>query len=234
MTVDEIRARMDAVAQPARIAGARRFFKEPVHPRGVAAPDQKRIAAAVYQAIRLWPVADRDALCSALWRNGKLEDGTLACYVYQRFKKQCGKEAFELFESWIDHYVSNWAQCDSVAPTLLAACIANEPALMRRFPKWIKSKNRWKRRAAAVALIHEAKAGRNTAFLFEMAEGLLEDEDEMVQKGVGWLLKEAYPQKPREVVEFMLPRLHRMPRLMVRYAAEKMSPAHRAAVMLRG
>jgi hypothetical protein len=42
----------------------------------------------------------------------------------------------------------------------------------------------------------------------------------MVQKGVGWVLKETYPKRPDEVLEFL--RLNSFPRLVVRYAAEKM------------
>ena len=30
----------------------------------------------------------------------------------------------------------------------------------------------------------------------------LDDTDDMVQKGLGWLLKETYPMKPREVIQF--------------------------------
>ncbi len=233
MTAEQIRARMDAAATPERIAVMKRFFKEPVDPRGISATDQKQIAKEVFQAIRKWAASERNALCTALWRDGKHEDGQMACYVYQRFKKQCGKTEFQLFESWIDSYVSNWAQCDALAPTMVAACVANDPSLLKPLAKWTKSKNRWKRRAAAVTLIHEAKFGRNLDFVFEIADLLLDDADEMVQKGVGWLLKEAYPQSPQECMQFLIPRLDRMPRLMVRYAAEKMSAADRATVMKR-
>ena len=233
MTVDEIRARLDAAASKDRAVVAARFFKEPIDPRGVSAADLKRIAAEVYREIKHWPADQRNKLCIGLWKNGKLEDGPVAAYIYRRFEKQCGSAEFRIFESWIDNYVSNWAHCDSVAP-MLAACIGNEPELMKQVTAWTRSKNRWKRRAAAVALLREAKQGRNTAFLFGIAERLIGDDDEMVQKGVGWLLKETYPKKPRETVEFLMPRIERIPRLVVRYAAEKMSALDRATVMKRG
>ena len=234
MTVTKLRERMEAVASKERIGVARRFFKEPVDPRGVAAPELKRIAAEAYREIKLWPTLQRDEFCTELWKSGKLEDGAVACYIYRRFEKQCGAAEFALFESWIDNYVSNWAHCDSIAPTLLAACIAKDPALMKRLTAWTKSKNRWKRRAAATALLREAKLGCNPEFILGLSDLLIEDSDEMVQKGVGWLLKETYPKKPRETVEWMLARLGRMPRLVVRYAAEKMSKADRALIMKRG
>ncbi len=143
MDAVEIRARLQAVSSKNRIDGARRFFKEPVDPRGVAAPDAKRIAAEVYREIKLWPVARRNKLCTGLWKGGKLEDGPTATYIYRRFEKQCGAAEFQLFEIWIDNHVSSWAQCDSIAPSLLAACIGNEPGLMNRLTAWTRAKNRW-------------------------------------------------------------------------------------------
>ena len=117
---------------------------------------------------------------------------------------------------------------------LLAAAIANEPALIGELPAWTRSRNRWKRRAAIVALLQEAKTGRHTAAVLETAGLLLEDTDDMVRKGVGWVLKEAYPKRPREVMSFLLPRAERTPRLVLRLAAEKMSAADRAALLAQG
>jgi 3-methyladenine DNA glycosylase AlkD len=51
-----------------------------------------------------------------------------------------------------------------------------------------------------------------------------------VQKGVSWLLKEAYPARPREVVEF-LKRRRDWPRLVLRYAAEKMTAQDKARIL---
>ena len=62
---------------------------------------------------------------------------------------------------------------------------------------WTRSKNRWKRRAAAVALLHEAKQGRHTIAIFDIAKRLHKDADDVVRKGVGWLLKETYPKRPK-------------------------------------
>jgi 3-methyladenine DNA glycosylase AlkD len=60
---------------------------------------------------------------------------------------------------------------------------------------------------------------------------LLTDADDMVQKGVGWVLKETYPKKPREVVAFLKSRAAGAPRLVLRIAAEKMTARDRAAVL---
>jgi 3-methyladenine DNA glycosylase AlkD len=175
-------------------------------------------------------VAQRNKLCDGLWR-GKFEEGVLVSHLYKRFANQCSRCEWKLFERWIDRYVHNWAHCDGVASWLLAACIANEPELKFELPGWTGSKNRWKRRASAVALLQEAKQGRSTGDILQIAQTLRSDDDDMVLKGVGWVLKEAYPKQPEQIVAF----LHEMafPRLVVRYAAEKMSGADRAAVMSR-
>ena len=118
---------------------------------------------------------------------------------------------------------TNWAHCDGVSTWLIAASIANRPELMTKLPRWTKSKNRWKRRAAAVSLIQEAKQGRNSETIFQICGLLRDDPDDMVRKGVGWLLKETYPKRPREVIRFLDDWRASAPRLVLRLAAEKMT-----------
>ena len=96
-----------------------------------------------------------------------------------------------------------------------------------------RSKNRWKRRSAAVSLIQEAKQGRNPATIFAICDLLLRDADDMVQKGVGWLLKETYPRRPREVLDFLDGWRARAPRLVLRLAAEKMTGNDRKWLLTR-
>jgi len=152
-----------------------------------------------------------------------LEEGVVVCHLYRRFAKSCGEREFRMFEQWIDRYVRNWSHCDGVSTWLIAASIANRPGLADRLVAWTKSKNRWKRRSAAVSLIQEAKAGRNTETIFHIAGLLLQDADDLVRKGVGWLLKETYPKRPRELLAFLEPWRTRAPRLVLRLASEKMT-----------
>jgi 3-methyladenine DNA glycosylase AlkD len=196
------------------------------------APDVHALAPAVYRALKVAPAAVRNRFCTDLWKSGRWQEWALACYVYRRFARACGAAEFRLFEGWLNRYVNNWGACDGLASWLLAACIENEPELSAALPAWSRSRNRWKRRAAAVALVYEAKRGRSTERIFEVAELLIDDDDDMVRKGLGWLLKETYPKKPGEVVRFLLAH-PAAPRLVVRYAAEKMSPADRPKVMRR-
>lgn len=238
MTPDELLARvrreLKAAVDPKYREGVLNYFKEPIDPYGVRGPEVKRITAAAYREWKLWPPGRRNRFCEALWRSGKAEEGAVAVYLCRRLGKQCAECEFRLFERWIDRYIRNWAHCDGVSSWLIAASIANQPSLMDVLPAWTKSTNRWKRRAAAVSLLQEAKRGRHTDHIFQVADLLLADPDDMVQKGVGWLLKEAYPKKPKEVVRFLAARKGRPSRLLLRYAAEKMTPADRTVVLSRG
>ena len=230
----EIRAEFDRLADPGAVEGAQRFFKDqPVILRGVTAPQIQRVARDIYPRIKNLSIADRDRLCTALWASRSHEEGALVCYVYRRFAKQCGVREFALFTRWLDRYVDNWAHTDGLSLWLLGASIANAPTLISKLDPWTRSKNRWKRRAAAVALVYSAKRGEHTRAILRIAAPLIEDEADMVQKGVGWLLKETYPKKPAEVVRFLFANRTKTTRLVLRYAAEKMTAADKARVLAR-
>jgi 3-methyladenine DNA glycosylase AlkD len=230
----EITAALEHLADPRGAESAKYFFKDqPIDPRGISAEELRRIAREFHPRVKELSVAARERLCTNLWATGKLEDGALACYLYYRFEKQCGAREFALFTRWLDRYVHNWAHTDGLSVRLLGVCIANDPALIDDLDAWTRSKNRWKRRAAAVALIHSAKRGKHTRAIFCIAAPLIEDPDEMVQKGVGWLLKETYPQKPAETVHFLIANRTKTTRLVLRYAAEKMTATDKARVLAR-
>jgi len=228
------RAALKAAADPKVAAGALWFFKEPIKPYGVRTPQSRELARLAYAQVKQWPVAERDRFVTELWKSGMLEEGVIVCHLYRRFAKTCGEREFAMFEQWIDRYVSNWSNCDGVSTWLIAASIANHPGLADRLAGWTKSKNRWRRRSAAVSLIQEAKRGTNTETIFHICDLLLNDTDDMVRKGVGWLLKETYPKKPREVLHFFEDRRATTPRLVLRLAAEKMTPKHKQWLMFKG
>ena len=197
----------------------------------VRSPQARKMAAEVYRTVKHWPLAERNRFCNELWKSGSDEEGVLAIYLYRHFRKQCASCEFHLFEKWIERYVHNWGHCDGVSHYLISAAIENEPELATRVLPWTASSNRWKRRAAAVSLVRGARKGCDLPHILRVAENLLYDEDDLVRKGVGWLLKETYAAKPREVVRFLSRRKPGVPRIVLRTAAEKMSPADRERVL---
>jgi 3-methyladenine DNA glycosylase AlkD len=69
--------------------------------------------------------------------------------------------------------------------------------------------------------------------VFERADALLTDADVMVQKGYGWMLKEASNYYPEAVFKYVMNNRRDMPRTALRYAIEKLAPALRADAMQR-
>ena len=73
-----------------------------------------------------------------------------------------------------------------------------------------------------MSLVPIARKGEMLDEIFRIADRLMIDGDDMVQKGVGWLLKEASRKHPNEVREYLLKWRERTSALVLRYASEKL------------
>jgi 3-methyladenine DNA glycosylase AlkD len=87
------------------------------------------------------------------------------------------------------------------------------------------------RRASAVSLIIPARNGLFLNDIFEIADTLLYDKEDLVQKGYGWMLKAASQAYQKEVFDFVIERKATMPRTALRYAIEKMPQELRKKAM---
>jgi 3-methyladenine DNA glycosylase AlkD len=96
------------------------------------------------------------------------------------------------------------------------------PEKINDLKKLAYSKNRWAKRASAVSLIIPARNGKFLNDVFEIAEILLTDTDDMVRKGYGWMLKAASQAHQDKVFDFVMKHRTIMPRTSLRYAIEKM------------
>lgn len=89
------------------------------------------------------------------------------------------------------------------------------------------------RRAGAVSLIIPARRGKFLKDILEIADLLLIDEDDLVQKGYGWMLKAASQAHEREIFEYVMKNKNVMPRTALRYAIEKMPKELKTKAMER-
>ena len=67
--------------------------------------------------------------------------------------------------------------------------------------------------------------------VLEIADKLLEDEDDLVRKGYGWMLKETSNVYPKEVFNYVMRQKDKMPRVSLRYAIEKMPKSWKQEAM---
>jgi 3-methyladenine DNA glycosylase AlkD len=213
--------------------GSHRFFKEneqaPVY--GVKSAAVRKIAKAIFSGIKELSKSDIFALCDSLWKSGYIEEIGVACEWSYAVRKQYLPEDFSIFEKWVDDCVNNWATCDTLCNHTVGAFIEMYPKFVTSLTNWSKSVNRWKKRASAVSLIIPARKGLFLTEIFEIADNLMSDPDDLVQKGYGWMLKAASDAHQTEVFDFVVSRKEIMPRTALRYAIEKMPPERRAEAM---
>lgn len=171
------------------------------------------------------------ALCEELWQSGFMEESFIACHYSYLLRESYVPSDFQVFEKWVSKYVSNWASCDTLCNHTIGTFVEMYPQYLADLKKWAKSRNRWLRRAAAVSLIIPAKNGKFLKDIFEIANILLTDKDDLVQKGYGWMLKSASQARQQDVFDFVIKNKAQMPRTALRYAIEKMPRELKAKAM---
>lgn len=229
----EVRADLRRSATTKAREVGRTFFKGEVKLYGVKAARLRVIARDRFREISTLPKGDLFALCEGLWRSGYVEEAMIACFWSHAVRKQYTPGVFRVFERWVRLYVTNWATCDTLCNHTVGTALEMYPALLPRLKVWARSRNRWMRRGAAVSLILPARKGRFLEEILAIADILLEDRDDMVQKGYGWMLKEASKPHQQGVFDYVFSRKDIMPRTALRYALEHMPTALRTRAMVR-
>ena len=212
-------------------SSGRRFFKEEVTSYGVKTTIVTGIAKKHFSAIKNEAKETVFGLCEELWRSGYLEESFIACDWSYALRRRYRPDDLEVFETWVNRYVDNWASCDTLCNHTVGALVEMYPACSAGMSAWAKSDNRWMKRAAAVSFIIPARKGLFLDDIFSIAGILLSDRDDMVQKGYGWMLKAASEAHRDKVFDFVMEKKDVMPRTALRYAIEKMPKEMRTEAM---
>ena len=231
--IEEIRKDLRAKVDEVYREGSMRFFKEEIKPYGVRSAETKKIAGKYWKKIKNKEKREIWEMCEKLWKSGWMEERSIAINWSFRMKDKYEKEDMAVFERWLKKYVKNWAHCDVFCTSTMGEMLVRYPLFLKKLNKWARSRNRWMRRAAAVSFIYPVKREKYLKETIEMADRLLMDKDDMVQKGYGWMLKEMANLYPMEVYEFVMKRKDKMPRTALRYAIEKMPKSWKRKAMKR-
>jgi len=247
--VADIRRALRDAADEKTLAAGKRFFKEDVKMYGVKMPEAGKIGKLALAQVKTWSKEDVFELCNRLWQSGYVEEAAVACVFSDAMDKRYTPDDFATFERWVANHVTNWAACDSLCNHTVGTFVEMYPRFVAELKRWALSENRWMRRAAAVTLIIPARKGLFLSDVLEIADTLLLDGDDLVQKGYGWMLKAASMSEPTAaaraadpeirrqhldaVFDFVMARRATMPRTALRYAIEKMPSEMRAAAMAK-
>ena len=209
------------------------FFKEEVRLYGVKTIIVSKISKQIFKSIDKLSKKEIFDLCDQLWSSGIMEESFIACNWAYAMNKQYTEDDFPLFEKWINEYVTNWASCDTLCNHTLGTFLEMYPLYIEKLKDWTKSQNRWVRRASAVSLIIPAKKGLFKEEIFEIADNLLLDDDDLVQKGYGWMLKSLCTKYEDDVFQYVLSKRDIISRTALRYAIEKMPKTRKQEAMIR-
>ena len=220
--IENLRSELISNADEEVKKSGERFFREAVKLYGIKSAVVMKIGKEQYSHLKDKSKTEIFSLCEELWKSGIMEESFVACNWSYYVHKNYDLSDFEVFDRWVNKYVGNWASCDTLCNHSVGTLVEMYPSLITKLKGWARSQNRWVKRASAVSLIVPARKGKFPEDIFEIADILHSDSDDMVQKGYGWMLKAASQAHQDKVFRYVMSRKATMPRTSLRYAIEKM------------
>lgn len=153
----------------------------------------------------------------------EMRAGAVSIMDFQaRDKKTTDARRKELFDLYMKRHdcINNWDLVDRSAPYVVGGYLIDKPRKI--LYKLAISKNPWERRTSIVSTYFFIRKGE-VADTFAIAELLIDDEHELVQKATGSWLREAGKKDPKKLIALLDRHAATMPRITLRYALEKLS-----------
>ena len=179
-----------------------------------------------------WAVGDAVAFADDLIRDRYLEVKSVGIEVLSLYRRQFSPAQLAVWKRWLARNDSaNWASTDAICGCLIGPLIVAHPSLAPRVAAWSNHRNLWVRRAPAVALIPPVRRGLALDLAYTVARALQGDREDLIQKAVGWMLREAGKRDGIRLERYLRQQGSATPRTTVRYAIERLPPRQRAAVL---
>jgi 3-methyladenine DNA glycosylase AlkD len=222
-------AELKELAEPANVAELARFFRSDPDASssdnaflGVRIGDVFPVAKRFVDT----PLVDVERLLDSRYYEVRM--GALSIMDFQaRAKRIMDGERKALFDLYVRRHdrINNWDLVDRAAPYVVGGYLADRPRdILYRLAR---STNPWERRTAIVSTYYFIRAG-DLDDTFRIADLLVHDGHDLIQKAVGSWIREAGKKDQPRLVRFLETHGADMPRTMLRYAVEKLSPALRA------
>jgi 3-methyladenine DNA glycosylase AlkD len=230
MTASLALADLRAFTKKARISDLARFYK--TGPGEYAEGDlflggtvpQTRSVAKKYQNLELKEV---EKLFNSPFHEARLCAAIILNHQFEKSKQpQDRKKLFEFYLKQVKaNHVNNWDLVDVSAPRM-GAYLTEVEDPMRLLLKLSKSKSLWERRVSMILTFALIRAGDLEPTII-IAESLLKDEQDLIHKASGWMLRELGKRDVMMLRRFLSEHAHEMPRTMLRYAIEKLPERER-------
>jgi len=144
--------------------------------------------------------------------------------LVENFKKADEKTRKVIYEFYLlsTEYINNWDLVDLSAGNIVGNYLEEKDTSI--LVKLAKSESLWERRIAVISTF-DFIMHKNAKETLKIAEILINDKEDLIQKAVGWMLREVGKRVSQEVEEEFLNKYYRtMPRTTLRYAIERFDP----------
>jgi 3-methyladenine DNA glycosylase AlkD len=221
-----LRRRLRLLANPTQAKTAQWFFKTGPGEYGEGDKFLGIRVPVIRGLVREFATLDRtsvNALLQSRWHEERLLAVLLLVRQYERGAPAERAAIFRLYLRSL-RFINNWDLVDSSAPQIVGRHLDGKGRAT--LVRLAKARLLWSRRVAMMATFYTIKRG-DCADALAIATLLLEDKHDLIHKASGWMLREV-GQRDRDTLEAFLDRYAAtMPRTMLRYAIEKLSPARR-------
>jgi 3-methyladenine DNA glycosylase AlkD len=232
ITSEDVLARLKALRNPEIAAHSERFFQtgpggygDGDRFLGIRVPVQRKLAG------EFWKMPLDEVL--VLLKCPVHEARLVALFILvERYRRGSPEERETIFRHYLDHtaFVNNWDLVDSSAEHIVGAHLG--ASINPTLESLARSESVWERRIAMISTLHSTRQGAFGPGL-HVAEMLVRDEHDLVRNAVGWMLREIGRRAPDTLEDFLQRHYRRMPRVMLRYAIERL-PEPRRLAYLRG
>jgi 3-methyladenine DNA glycosylase AlkD len=234
-TAGAVRKALRAQADPVRAKSVARFFKtgpgdygEGDRFIGVTVPSQRLIA----RTFRDLTLDEVDVLLTSPIHEERLTALLILVDQFNRASRahtdtvtSQRRRIFRLYMKRL-RFINNWDLVDTSAGPIVGGWLAVQPeaGVLSRLAR---SKHPWSRRVAMIATFHGIARGDHREAI-RIARMLVQDREDLMQKAVGWMLREVGKRASMPALErFLAQHAATMPRTMLRYAIERLPPSAR-------
>lgn len=186
---------------------------------GVTVPEQRQVA----RDFKDLSLSDLKKLLHSPVHEERLTALLILVRQYQR-ADEAGKKKIYNFYLVNAKRVNNWDLVDSSAHHIVGHFLSDKSSAV--LDKLSCSKNLWERRISIVATWHGIRSGKMTDVI-RISGKLLNDDQDLIHKAVGWMLREAGKRNPSALKNFLAKHHRKMPRTMLRYSIEKFPESKR-------
>ncbi|HEX2503769.1 MAG TPA: DNA alkylation repair protein [Miltoncostaeaceae bacterium] len=193
---------------------------------GIPVPGQRRVA----RTARDLPLEEAATLLASPVHEHRFTALVVLVDRYRRSRDPALRAGLSRFYLGHRGGVDNWDLVDTSAPDLLGGELVDGDRTI--LGELAGAERLWDRRIAVVSTLALIRQGELDE-TFALAERVMADPHHLIHKAVGWMLREAGKRDERALVAFLETHRAGMPRTMLRYAIERLSPERRAALMAR-